>query len=562
MMRETLRFLASPVRGLQAAVYVLAASALLSSVLALVRDRLFAHTFGAGTELDIYYAAFRIPDLLFVTTGALVSVYILIPQLVRRSPEEQKTYIDTIILGFSGLAVALSAIAALFAPYFLAALFPNFAAASLLPTLVTLTRIMLLQPILLGLSNILAAITQARQRYTLYALSPILYNIGIILGLIVLYPLFGMSGLAWGVTLGAAMHFGIQIPSIRNDGFFANIPTFREGRALIETMMVSVPRAMALSMNQLTILGLTVFASGLAAGSIAVFTFAFNLMSVPLSVIGASYSVAAFPTLASALSNGRRDEFLEYVTTAARYILFWSLPVVGLIIVLRAHVVRIVLGSGSFDWTDTRLTAAVFALLSIALAAHALTLLLTRAYYAAGRTFIPFFIATISAFATIVMAFVFLRMFEDPFILQTVQAVMRLEEVPGVSVLALALAYALVSIGTVISLTIMFELKFNGFVARVWVSLAHGLCAALAGLLAAYGMLALIGPLTLTSTFLSVFTRGAAAAVVGILGAGIVYALLNNREFWETVTSLRGKLWRDVSAQPLRSAEDIGSSST
>src|SRR3989344_3058055 len=150
MMREALRFLASPVRGLQAAVYVLAASALLSSVLALLRDRLFAHVFGAGTELDIYFTAFRIPDLIFVTIGSLVSVYILIPELARRAPHEQKSYIDTVVMGFSGLAVAISLGAFYLAPHLLSALFPQFALTGHLPILVTLTRIMLFQPILLG----------------------------------------------------------------------------------------------------------------------------------------------------------------------------------------------------------------------------------------------------------------------------------------------------------------------------------------------------------------------------------------------------------------------------
>src|SRR3989338_8352791 len=116
MMRETLRFLASPVRSLSSAVYILAASALLSSFLALGRDRLFAHTFGAGTELDLYYAAFRIPDLIFVAMGSLVSVYILIPELSRRTAEGQKRYIDTIVVGFSMLAVALSIGAFFLAP--------------------------------------------------------------------------------------------------------------------------------------------------------------------------------------------------------------------------------------------------------------------------------------------------------------------------------------------------------------------------------------------------------------------------------------------------------------
>src|SRR3990167_9339130 len=111
-----LRFISSEVRGLHAAVYVLAVCAMLSSLLALLRDRLLAGAFGAGTELDLYYAAFRIPDLIFVCLGALVSVYVLIPELARRDTHAQKEYIDTVVLGFSALAVCAGSVAALFAP--------------------------------------------------------------------------------------------------------------------------------------------------------------------------------------------------------------------------------------------------------------------------------------------------------------------------------------------------------------------------------------------------------------------------------------------------------------
>ncbi|KKW17411.1 MAG: Integral membrane protein MviN [Candidatus Kaiserbacteria bacterium GW2011_GWA1_50_28] len=272
---------------------------LLSSLLALLRDRLFAHTFGAGYELDIYYAAFRIPDLLFVAIGALVSVYILIPELVSRGKDGEKDYIDTIVTGFSVLAVAVAGLAALLAPSILEILFPRFVESGHIEILVTLTRIMLLQPILLGLSNILAAITQVRARYGLYALSPILYNLGIIGGIVLLYPLWGLPGLAWGVVIGASFHLGIQVPSIVADGFFLRIPRIVESRALLRTVLISVPRALALSVNQIAFVGLTALAATLAPGSIAVFMFAFNLNNVPLSIIGASYSVAAFPTLAA-----------------------------------------------------------------------------------------------------------------------------------------------------------------------------------------------------------------------------------------------------------------------
>ena len=160
--RYALRFLSAEVRGLQAAASVLAMSALLSSLLALVRDRLLAHAFGASTTLDIYYAAFRIPDLIFVATGALVSVYMIIPELAKRSDESQRDYIDTVVSGFSLLAVFVCSIAALMAPQMVTLLFPQLIAHGHGEIVVAMTRVMLLQPILLGLSNILAAIPQAK----------------------------------------------------------------------------------------------------------------------------------------------------------------------------------------------------------------------------------------------------------------------------------------------------------------------------------------------------------------------------------------------------------------
>src|SRR3989344_625461 len=257
MMNRVLRLLSFEVRGVQSAVYVLAVFALLSSLLALFRDRLLAGAFGAGTDLYLYYAAFRIPDFLFVALGALVSDYVIIPELARRDAERQKDYIDTVFLGFSILAVCAGTIAAVIAPRLLAYLFPQFVDAGYLSTLTTLTRIMLLQPILLGLSNIFAAITQTKNRYILYASSPLFYNFGIIFGIAVLYPIWGLSGLAWGVVLGAALHAGIQIPSILRDGFFRRLPRFKETRAFLDRKSISIPRALALSMNQITFIGLT-----------------------------------------------------------------------------------------------------------------------------------------------------------------------------------------------------------------------------------------------------------------------------------------------------------------
>ena len=488
---RALRFLSSEVRGLHAAAYVLAACALLSSLLALVRDRLLAHSFGASTTLDLYYAGFRIPDLIFVGTAALVSVYMLIPELARRNEGGQRDYIDTIVAGFSLFAVFVACTAALLAPSILGYLFPAFTGEHA-SQLVTVTRILLLQPILLGLSNILAAITQSRHRYALYALSPLLYNIGIIAGVAFLYPVWGIAGLAWGVVIGALFHAGIQIPAVVSDGFLRRIPRLREPRALLHTALVSVPRALALSMGQLTFLGLTALAGTLVSGSIAVFMFAYNLASVPLAIIGASYSVAAFPTLAEALSRGHRAQFIEHVATAARYVFFWSIPISALILVLRAYVVRVILGSGAFDWTDTRLTAACFALFSLALAAQGLQLLLVRGYYAAGRTFMPFVISFGTMVATLGCAIGTLAILDNAGILHVVSALLRIEDVQGARVVALSFSYALASIVGAIVLAIHFEYRFGGFFAQVRRAFLESCAAALLGGAGAYVALSLL----------------------------------------------------------------------
>ncbi len=544
MMREAWKFLTAEVRGLQKAAYVLAMCALLSSILALLRDRLLAGMFGAGATLDIYYAAFRIPDLIFVAIGSLVSVYILIPELSKRTEEAGKSYIDTIVVGFSVLAIMLSGVAALFAPAILSMLFPQYVAAGPLPTLVLLTRIMLLQPVLLGFSNILAAITQMRHRYTLYAVSPLVYNLGIIVGVVFLYPLFGITGLAWGVVVGAALHAGIQIPPIIRDGYFRTMPRLREKNALFSTMSLSLPRAFALSMNQVTIIGLIALAGSLASGSIAVYIFSFNLQAVPLAIIGASYSVAAFPTLATAFAGGRRDEFIAHIATAARYVFFWSLPITALIVVLRAHIVRVILGSGAFDWTDTRLTAAAFALLSLSLVAQGLTLLLVRGYYAAGKTFVPLFVSTVVMIGTIFSGFMLVHALDNGSVLSIVQKILRVEDVPGSGVLALAFAYSFVSILGAVLLVTHFERRFSGFLRQISLTSFQSVIAAGMAGTSAYLVLLAVGPLTFASTTASVLTRGFVAGVIGIIVAALSYALLRNREWEEIVGTIYGHFVR------------------
>lgn len=541
MIRRFFGYLSQEVRGLHAAAYILAGSALLSSLLALARDRLLAHQFGAGTTLDIYYAAFRVPDLIFVALGALVSVYVLIPELARRGGDEQKKYLDTILVGFSLVSIGVALVASLAAPLVLAKLFPALMRLHGVE-LVFLTRILLAQPVLLGISNIFAAVTQSRGRYTLYAMSPLLYNLGIIGGVVFLYPEWGMMGLGLGVVAGALLHAAIQLPSIWRDGFVRHVPHLWDMRSLFSTISLSLPRALTLSMSQLGFLQLLGLASLLAPGSIAVFMFAYNLQAVPLAIVGASYSVAAFPTLAAALSNGNREQFLDSVALAARYVFFWSMPVIALVIVLRAYIVRVVLGTGAFDWTDTRLTAAVFALFALSLVAQGLVLLLVRAYYAAGKTLVPFVVAVGSAIGMVIIAFHILESFKNPLLFWATQTLLRVQDVPGSRVLALGIAFSAASILGAIALAWHFESMYRGFLSRVRRTFFESMGAAIMAGIASYAMLIVVGPIDVGSTTGSAFFKGFAGGLAGSIVAGFSYFLLGSREFGELVATVRARI--------------------
>ena len=288
MVRRIFNFIHKEINGLHEAAYLLGIFALLSQALALARDRLFAHFFGAGAILDTYYTAFKIPDIIFVSTASMVSIYILIPFLTEKSSvskNAERDFISAIFSAFFLIIVFVSAITFVLTPQFVKIFFPGFIDSVYLNDLILLTRILLLQPIFLGISNLFASITQVHRKFILYALSPIFYNFGIIAGIIFLYPIFGFIGLGMGVVFGAVFHLGIQLPFIIKGGFFPKIAIkmiVRKLNDIKKVIFLSLPRTLALSAHQISLLLLISLASVMTDGSIAVFSFSFNLQSVPL----------------------------------------------------------------------------------------------------------------------------------------------------------------------------------------------------------------------------------------------------------------------------------------
>jgi putative peptidoglycan lipid II flippase len=557
MVQKFLDLLHREVRGLHEAAYLLGFFALLSTILALMRDRLLAHTFGAGEVLDIYYAAFRIPDIIFVSVASLVSIYVLIPFLTKSAEEDggQQRLVENVFIVFSLFISAISIVGFLVVPYIVPYLFPGLVSSTLYDELIILTRILLLQPILLGLSNIFASVTQLYGRFILYATAPLLYNVGIIIGIVFFYPVIGLYGLAYGVVLGALLHVGIQIPFILSKGFIS-FKTFSIRLSEIkDIVLLSLPRTAALSANHLALLVLVGMASLMEKGSITVFNFSLNLQAAPLAIIGASYSVAAFPTLARLFSNGDRSEFFTHIITATRHIIFWSVPVVILIIVLRAQVVRVILGSGAFDWADTRLTAAALALFSISLVSQSLTLLFVRGYYAAGNTRKPLFVNLFSAVLIIVFSYGLTHLFvTTPAWQMFIERLLRVEGLSGTVVLMLPLGFSLASIINVGLLWFLFQRDFKGFSSSLIRGIGEILVASLGMGAVAYQALSVLDDVFDINTFWGIFAQGFFSGIIGIFVGVLILTLMGNKEIHEVTSSLHQKFWKSAAI----GSEEVG----
>jgi putative peptidoglycan lipid II flippase len=368
-----------------------------------------------------------------------------------------------------------------------------------------------------------------------------------------LYPIYGLTGLVIGVVAGAFGHLAIQIPFVLKSEYRFGISFSFEWKLIREVLLVSIPRALTLSVNQIVLLVLIGIASSLAVGSVSVFQFAFNLQSVPLAVIGMSYSVAAFPTLSTLLAKNKLTEFNRQLLTALRHIIFWSIPIAALIIVLRAQIVRVLLGSGAFDWGDTRLTAAVLALFVLSLVAQAILLLLVRAFYAGGRTVIPLIVSVVASISSIALAFFLLAVFrESEAFRTTLGQLFRLEGVQGTEVLVLALAFVLgqfVQLFVLMAISVWtFNISYRPLIRLV----AEALVAAVAGGFSAYAALIFVVDGINQETFIGISLQGLVAGVMGLTAVILVYRALKAPEIFEIYRSFHSKIFKTdvIAPQP------------
>jgi len=515
------------------AAVILAVSYFLSFLLGLLRDRLLAAHFGAGNTLDAYYTAFRIPDFVAIVLmmGAIsVALIPIFTENLLQSKEKAFSYFANLLNLFLIFLIVICAILFLFTPALISVIAPGFAPDKKDIT-VQLTRIMFLSPILLGASNMISAVLMVFKKFLITSIAPILYNLGSIIGILFFVPYFGVSGLAYGIILGAFMHLCIQLPALFEIGFRPKKMFLWFDKDFLLTLKLTLPRAIGLAATQINLIIVTAIGSLLAVGSITVFNFANDLANPIIALLAVPFSTAVFPALSMLATKKDTQGFLEKFYSTFRQIIFLIIPASALCYLLRAHLVRVVLGSGKFDWSATKLTAACFGIFMIGLFAQGLIYLLSKSFFAIKNTFVPAMVSIISIAVLPPLAYFFIHFLARQNLFSyIVFSILRIDQVKNTVVVGLPLAISIDAIIQIILLTIFFKVNVKEFkFSKLHAFLVKVFAATVISVAVDYFIRQALGGYFGSNTLLVLFLQ---TVVVGFLGVGayLVAAYVMNIE--------------------------------
>ena len=419
LFRNSQRILEKQHNSIMSAASIIQFATLLAALLGFIQTRLlisyfydYNSGFLQGAALDVYYVAFRIPDLVFqlLVVGALSAAFIPIFSKYQHQDKEEafkvaNSMINIILVFF----LVLAALIFIFAEPLNQMLTGKNFSPEQLALSVKFTRIMLLSQLFFAVSSFMTGIIQANHRFLIPALSPLAYNFGIIIGIIVLGPYLGIYGAAVGVLIGAFFHLALQIPLAIKLGYKYRPVIHIKHPGVTEMSTLMGPRTLALSIDQIETLAFTRLATNLDAGSLVILTLAQKLMRAPVRIFGVPIGQASLPFLSQESAKRDLPTFRTTFLNSFHQILYVTLPASALLVVLRIPLVRILYGAKEFPWSATLLTGKLVAILSLAIVAYATTQLTTRAFYALHNTRLPLISALISAFVSIGTSFALLN---------------------------------------------------------------------------------------------------------------------------------------------------------
>lgn len=520
------KILHSPSASITSAALIIAAATLASKILGVLRTTILTKNFPTE-QLDIYFAAFRIPDFVFniIVLGALSAGFIpVFTRLVHKNKTEEAFRTASNILNILLVSLLFITILAIFfTPEIIDLITPGFDHAKKWET-IRLSRVMFLSPIIMLLSSITGGILQSYKRFAVYSLSPLLYNVGIIIGAEFFAPVWGLEGLAWGVVLGAFLQFIIQLPVVKSLGFKYELIINTKSEEVRRIFRIMLPRLLTIIVSQINLVVITVIASTLQNGSIAIFSITGDLQAFPLSIFAISFAIAVFPTLSHLTGQDEKDQFSRVLLSTARQILYLVIPFSILMIILRAQIVRLIFGHGYFNWIDTVSAIEVLSIFCLSLFAQALIPLFCRAFWALQDSRTPFIIDLVCAILNIFLAWHLSRNF-------------------GLNGLALAFTISSILNAFLLFVFLREQIGRSGSQEIITVLLKISLASIVSGFLA-HRALYWFEPFLNTRTTIGILIQCAIAGIIGAAFYLLFTRLFKLEEFFKLRSALRKKIFR------------------
>lgn len=486
---------------------------LISNFLGMIRDHFLAQKIPTST-LDTYYAAFRIPDLIFniFILGAISAALIPVFTQYRIDKEKEAWKIVNSFLNFAVVLVIISIIILYFLMPNLISYFVADFSAEKKELTTSLARLLLLSPLFFAVSYIIGGVLNSYRRFFAYSLAPLIYNLSIIIFTLVFADKWGIKGVVYGVITGALLHLLVQLPSVCKLGFNYQFIIDWKNEGVKKIISLMIPRSLGLGAMQIMLLIYTSIASSISAGSVAILNLADNIQTMPTVVFATSFATAIFPTLSQCSAQKKDQEFSQYFWQGVRIILFLLIPISLLVILLRTEIVRVILGSGYFKWQQTIDTANVLGLFAISFFAQGLIPLLSRSFYALKDTKTPTIISIISILISVILGYILAK---------------------KLAITGLALAYSIGAIINFILLYLALKKRFSILTKEQGVTLKYILKIILSGLIMVITVQLvknIIGNLVDMNRFWGVISKLTISGTVGFITYFWISSLLGIKE--------------------------------
>ena len=397
-----------PVRSLARSTLLVIIAFGIAKVISLAQTVIIAQVFGVGREWDAYVVANNVPELIFtlIAGGALANAFIPVFTGYLAQGDNDKAWrtASHVINTVFSLTLLISILAFIFAPTLVAnSIAPGFTASQQAET-VNLMRILLISTVIFSVSGILMGVLQSFNRFLLPALAPILYDVGILFGVVFLSRQFGVYGIAWGAVIGAALHLAIQIPGVR--GVRARwVPEIGlRDPQLWRIIRLMIPLAAGLFLFSYTFIVMGNIASRLGEGAVSAFSWGWRLMQIPETLIGTAMGTVILPTLAALSATGNLKNKRDAMSGALRFILIATIPsAIGLIVV--GHPLISLLEGGAFDASATTLVYSTLVAFMLGMVTQSMVEIAARAFYADKDTIIPLIASLANAVLNIALAY-------------------------------------------------------------------------------------------------------------------------------------------------------------